>query len=66
VSLQAGEIVGAYKIAGLFGSGGACQVFKAEHIITRRIEAIKVLSGRPDAREQALRFLREIQIQASL
>jgi serine/threonine protein kinase len=66
VSLQAGEIVGAYRISGLIGSGGAGQVFKVEHVITRRVEAIKVLSGRTDAREQADRFLREIQIQASL
>src|SRR5258705_3785238 len=66
VSFQAGEIVGDYKIVSLIGSGGAGQVFKVEHVITSRIEAIKILSGSPDTREQAQRFLREIRIQASL
>src|SRR2546430_13509241 len=66
MELETGAIVGEYKIVGVIGSGGSGRVFKVEHIITRRIEAIKVLSPRPDARAKAQRFLREIQIQASL
>src|SRR5712691_7576213 len=66
MELETGAIVGEYKIVGLIGSGGSGRVFKVEHIITKRIEAIKILSGRPEARGQAQRFLREIQIQASL
>ena len=43
------------------------RVFKVEHTITRRLEAMKVLEGgRPEAPEQATRSLREIQLQASL
>jgi Protein kinase domain/WD domain, G-beta repeat len=64
VSFQVGDTVGAYKIVELIGTGGAGQVFKAAHTITKRIEALKVLSA--TSREQAPRFLREIQIQASL
>ena len=66
MTFQVDQIVGAYKIVGLIGSGGAGQVFKVEHVVTRRIEAMKILSGCQSASEQARRFLREIQIQASL
>lgn len=67
MSFRAGDSVGVYRIAGPIGHGGAGQVFKAEHTITGRIDAIKVLlTGQPDAPDQAERFLREIRIQASL
>jgi serine/threonine protein kinase len=62
-----GETVGAYRILQELGRGGMGRVFKVEHTITRRLEAMKVLEGgRPDAPEQAARSLREIQLQASL
>jgi len=62
-----GETVGAYRILQELGHGGMGRVFKVEHTITRRLEAMKVLEGgRPDAPEQAARSLREIQLQASL
>lgn len=62
---QIGQSAGDYRIVEILGSGGAGQVFKVEHRITRRVEAMKVLlSGRME--EQAERFLREIQVQASL
>ena len=54
-----------YRIIGPIASGGMGEVYKAEHVITRRIEAIKLLSGAGTA-EQSERFLREIQLQASL
>jgi eukaryotic-like serine/threonine-protein kinase len=62
-----GEAVGDYRILGVLGSGGSGEVFKAEHTITKRIEALKVLSyGRPRTLEDEQRFLREIQLQATL
>ena len=65
--LHTGELVGEYRITGVVGSGATGQVYEVEHTITRRREAMKVLvSGRANAEEQAQRFLREIQIQASL
>jgi len=65
--LGIGDTVGDYKILAVIGSGGMGHVFKVEHAITRRVEAMKVLlrdqAGRPLL---AQRFLREIQIQAGL
>ena len=54
-----------YRIIEPIASGGMGEVYKAEHVITKRIEAIKVLSG-AGTEEQTDRFLREIQLQASL
>src|SRR5258708_2643619 len=67
MSFSIGETVGAYRILQELGRGGMGRVFKVEHTITRRLEAVKVLEGgRPDAAEQAARSRREIQLQASL
>jgi len=54
-----------YRIIEPIASGGMGQVFKAEHVITKRIEAIKILTG-AGTDEETDRFLREIQLQASL
>jgi serine/threonine protein kinase len=62
-----GTIIDAYRIAGTLGSGGMGQVYRVEHTLTRRQDAMKVLAGgRQAAGGQAQRFLREIQLQASL
>ena len=62
---QVGQTVGDYRIIAIVGRGGMGDVYQIEHIITRRLEAMKVLSGDHSA-EQTDRFLREIQVQASL
>jgi len=64
VSFRPGNIIGAYKILSLIGKGGMGEVFKVEHTLTKRIEAIKTLSA--DHSQEAERFLREVQIHASL
>jgi eukaryotic-like serine/threonine-protein kinase len=62
-----GETIGDYRVLQELGGGGMGRVFKVEHTVTQRLEAMKVLEGgRPGAQEQAARSLREIQIQASL
>lgn len=65
--IQIGDVVGDYRVIGVAGSGGAGAVYKIEHVITLRIEAMKLLppgsSGDP---EQVRRFEREIQVQARL
>ena len=67
MNFSIGETIGDYRILQELGHGGMGRVFKVEHTITRRLEAMKVLEGgRPDAPEQAARSLREIQLQASL
>lgn len=62
-----GAVIDAYRIIGTLGSGGMGHVYRVEHTITRRQDALKVLAGgRHSAGGQAQRFLREIQLQASL
>ena len=61
MSFQIGDTVGDYKITGVVGSGGMGQVFKVEHTVTRRVEAMKVLAGYgEDDSEETHRSLREI------
>jgi serine/threonine-protein kinase len=67
MSLEAGSQLGDYRILSRIASGAYGEVYEAEHVITRRRDAIKVLSnGRLHIREDEERFLREIQVQASL
>src|SRR5579863_6185946 len=67
MSFQIGDKVGTYKITGCIGSGGMGEVFQVEHLVTRRVEAMKILlSDASSTAEQGQRFLREIQLQASL
>lgn len=67
MSFSIGDTVGDYRILEELGRGGMGRVFKVEHTLTHRVEAMKVLAGsRPDAPQQAARSLREIQLQASL
>jgi len=64
---QVGQSLGDYAILQELGKGGFGQVYKVEHTITGRREAMKVLSaGGSDATEQTERFFREIRLQASL
>jgi serine/threonine-protein kinase len=54
-------------VIGIAGSGGMGTVYKIEHVITRRIEAMKLLPpGASEDPEQVARFEREIQVQARL
>ncbi len=62
---QINDQVGDYKITGRLGSGGAGDVFRVEHIITGRVEAMKILYATMDA-DRAERILREAKIQARL
>jgi serine/threonine protein kinase len=64
---QVGQTIGDYTILQELGKGGFGQVYKVEHTITGRREAMKVLAaGNLNETEQAERFLREIRLQASL
>jgi serine/threonine-protein kinase len=67
MTFRPGDTVGDYKIIGVLGGGGMGRVFKVEHIITQRLEAMKILL-RDQANQQELvrRFLREVRVQASL
>src|SRR4051795_900130 len=65
--IQIGDVVGDYRVIDIAGSGGMGVVYKIEHVITRRIEAMKLLpAGLSVEPEQVQRFEREIQVQARL
>src|SRR5713101_7373806 len=67
MSFQTQDTVSTYKIIAKLGSGGMGEVFQVEHLITKRVEALKILSGQAASTpEQRQRFLREIQLQAGL
>ncbi len=67
MSFKIGETVGDYEVVGVLGAGGMGRVYKVRNVLSNRFEAMKVLLqeslGTPD---QSERFLREIQVQASL
>ena len=64
---QVGQSIGDYAVLQELGKGGYGKVYKVEHTITSRREAMKILAA-SDASpaEQSERFLREIRLQASL
>src|SRR5580658_7365751 len=65
--LEPGTTIGDYKILGPLGAGGMGQVYKVQNLISNRTEAMKILLPDLDAQTNQLqRFLREIQLQASL
>src|SRR5690242_8233715 len=67
MTLEPGEQLGDYRLLSRIGKGCYGVVFEAEHSITRRIDAVKVLLYRgPAAADVEHRFLREIQLQAGL
>ncbi|HEX7361739.1 MAG TPA: serine/threonine-protein kinase [Bryobacteraceae bacterium] len=67
MAFSIGETVGDYRIVSAIGSGGMGTVYKAQHLISERLEAIKVvLPDLVDSPELADRFIREIKVQARL
>lgn len=65
--IRIGDVVGDYRVIDIAGSGGMGAVYKIEHLITNRIEAMKLLPpGASSDPEQVQRFEREIQVQARL
>src|SRR5262245_38201350 len=67
MSFSISDTVGPYRVLEEVGRGGMGRVFRVEHNLKQRVEAMKVLErGRPDAPEQAERSLREIRVQAGL
>lgn len=62
-----GTQIGSYEIVAPLGNGGMGEVYKVRHLISQRIEAIKVLlTGGPDRPENSDRFIREIRVLANL
>ncbi len=67
MSFRIGERLADYEVVGMLGAGGMGAVYQVRHLISDRLEAMKVLL--PDLAsnpELAERFIREIRLQASL
>lgn len=67
MNFEPGQKIGDYEVVARLGSGGLGVVYEVQHLISHRREAIKILlpdrSGTPEMVE---RFLREVQILATL
>lgn len=66
MSYKPGTVIGDYVVAGAVGTGGMGTVYKVQHVITQRIEAMKLLAAGHTEAAQEQRFLREMQVQARL
>src|SRR5579863_1248536 len=66
MSLDVGKQIGDYRILSRIGTGAYGTVFEAEHVITRRICALKVIPDTAALPEDEERLLREIKAQAAL
>ena len=67
MTFSVGQTIGDYRIVDVIGSGGMGTVYKVQHVISDRIEAMKVvLPSLVDSPELAERFMREIKVQARL
>jgi serine/threonine protein kinase len=67
MAIQIGDTLGDYQVTGVLGRGGMGKVFRVRSLLTGREEAMKIVL--PDLDEDpalADRFLREIQVHASL
>jgi serine/threonine protein kinase len=62
-----GTRVGSYEIVEVLGDGGMGKVFRVRHLISDRMEAMKVLLAASSANQEMLdRFTREIRVLAAL
>ena len=66
MAIEAGSMFGDYKVLGRLGAGGIGEVYKVRHIISDRVEAMKVLLPERTEGNVSERFLREIRVLASL
>src|SRR5260370_1170447 len=65
--VQTGDQIGQYEALGELGRGGMGKVYKVRHLISGRLEAMKVLLPELSTESEPFqRFLREIQVQAGL
>jgi eukaryotic-like serine/threonine-protein kinase len=67
MNLEIGAQLGDYRLLSRIGKGSYGVVYEAEHAITKRVDALKLmLYAGPCAADDEQRFLREIQVQARL
>lgn len=66
MSLKPGQRIGDYEVLSRLGSGGIGEVYRVRHVISQRVEALKLLRSDRSGSELSERFLREIRVLASL
>ena len=66
MGFHVGQVFGDYSIVAVLGAGGMGRVYKVEHCLTKRIEAMKVLSAEIASDTQIKRFEREMRALARL
>lgn len=66
VPLKPGQRIGDYEVLSQLGSGGIGEVYRVRHVISQRVEALKLLRPDRSGTELSDRFLREIRVLASL
>ena len=66
MALKAGQTIGDYEVLSQLGYGGIGEVYKVRHVISQRVEALKLLRSDRGGSELSGRFLREIRLLASL
>ncbi len=64
--LRPGQNIGDYEIIVHLGQGGVGEVYKVRHVISQRVEALKLLRSDRDRADLSDRFLREIRLLAGL
>src|ERR1700722_17715784 len=66
MGFHVGQTFGDYRVVGFAGAGGMGRVYKVEHSLTKRTEAMKVLSAELASQTQIKRFEREMRSLAKL
>ena len=67
MAFQVGQRVGDYEVVDILGFGGMGQVYKVQNVISKRVEAMKVLLPNLEGdRQLGERFMQEIEVQAKL
>jgi serine/threonine-protein kinase len=66
MSIELGRIIGDYEVMDRLGAGGIGEVYKVRHLISQRVEAMKLLRADRTGGELPERFLREIRVLAML
>ncbi len=66
MGFHVGQTFGDYSITAVLGAGGMGRVFKVENLLTKRTEAMKVLSAELASGTQIKRFQREMRALARL
>jgi serine/threonine protein kinase len=64
--LRPGQNIGDYEIIGPLGKGGVGEVYKVRHVISQRVEALKLLRSDRNRADLSERFVREIRLLAGL